>query len=302
MRLSQIIKRGMHAGVQHLPPPERPRECLDHARCRPAAVHPRRTVRGHHKRPPRFLNVNRTGSSGRLPLALDRRVVGEETPLEQSRRNVRLGHIPGREVAGDCGALAADFLPFFQMNSKSAMQLLDSVSPRFESPFLRQPPPQFVSDRRQRAKAPEQRQVFGRLPIRAAWSAPPSGHSRPYRRLSLRRADARLSFGDNREFSLFWPKNREAGAEPSRRAGIYLAKIRWLGPSKATFLLFDGTGRRLCRTGRHYARNRELDCAEQGAGFCRPSPAEAAIRPASPRRRPGPARSRAAAAAARAAA
>ena len=156
---------------------------------------------------------------------------------------------------------------------------------------------------RQRAKAPEQRHVFGRLPIRAAWSAPASERiPGATLGLRLRRADARLSFGDNREFSLFWPENSEAGAYPSRRAWNFLATNQSVTAEQSHFPVIR-------RNREAYVQNREALCAEQGArlrrtgsGVLQAFPEDAAIRPASLRRRPGPARTRAAAAAARAAA
>jgi hypothetical protein len=41
----------------------------------------------------------------------------------EASSNARPTPIPAHEVAGDCRTLAADFLPFFPMNSKDAMGL-----------------------------------------------------------------------------------------------------------------------------------------------------------------------------------
>ena len=86
------------------------------------------------------------------------------------------------------------------------------------------------------AKTPEQRQVFGRLPVQGGRLAPPCAAFQALPGLRLRRTDARLSFGHNREFSVFWPENSEAGTDPSRHIRIYSRQINRLWPNKATFL------------------------------------------------------------------
>ena len=71
---SQLLKRGMHTSVQHLPPPERPRQRLDHGVVDPRPRSPLRSVRRHHQLPPAALPERKRDMAGdRLAVGRDRR-------------------------------------------------------------------------------------------------------------------------------------------------------------------------------------------------------------------------------------
>ena len=56
LRPGQVLERRVHARVQHLPPPERPRQRLDHRVVDPRPRRPLRAVRRHHQLPPAALS------------------------------------------------------------------------------------------------------------------------------------------------------------------------------------------------------------------------------------------------------